>query len=30
VRPGRAWIVVDPDDPEQPATLLEVELVGPW
>ena len=30
VRPGRAWIVTDPDDPEQPATLLEVELVGPW
>jgi hypothetical protein len=29
-RPGHAWIVLDPDDPEQPATLLEVELNGPW
>lgn len=25
---GRAWVAVDPDDPEVPAELLEVEL--PW
>jgi hypothetical protein len=29
-RPKRAWIVLDPDDPEAPAPLLDVELVGPW
>jgi hypothetical protein len=29
-RPGHAWIALDPDDPNQPATLLEVELSGPW
>jgi hypothetical protein len=29
-RPGRGWIALDPDDPDQPATLLEIELVGPW
>ena len=28
--PGRGWISLDPDDPEKPATLLEIELVGPW
>jgi len=26
----RAWVVVDPDDPDQPSTLLEIDLVGPW
>ena len=29
-RPGHAWIVLDPDDPGQPAAMLEVELTGPW
>jgi len=29
-RPGHAWIALDPDDPDQPATLLDVELTGPW
>jgi hypothetical protein len=29
-RPKRAWIALDPDDPESPAPLLDVELVGPW
>ncbi len=29
-RPGHAWIALDPDDPESPAPLLDVELVGPW
>ncbi|MDB4961091.1 MAG: hypothetical protein JWP01_1090 [Myxococcales bacterium] len=29
-RPGRAWIALDPDDPDEPAVLLDVELVGPW
>lgn len=29
-RPGFAWIALDPDDPEQPTSLLEVELTGPW
>lgn len=29
-RPGYAWVALDPDDPEPPATLLEIELVGPW
>lgn len=28
--PRRAWIVIDPDDVDQPAQLYEVELVGPW
>jgi hypothetical protein len=28
--PTRAWVVVDPDDPEAPATLLELALLGPW
>ncbi len=27
---GRGWIALDPDDPDQPASLLEIELVGPW
>ncbi len=26
----RAWIVVDPDDPEVPTRLYEVELMGSW
>jgi hypothetical protein len=26
----RAWAVVDPDDPDVPSTLLEIELIGPW
>ncbi len=26
----RAWIALDPDDPDTPAALLEVELRGPW
>lgn len=26
----RAWIALDPDDPELPATLLAADLVGPW
>lgn len=25
-----AWITVDPDDPDVPAPLYEVELFGPW
>lgn len=29
-RPKRAWIALDPDDPEAPAPLVDVELVGPW
>ena len=29
-RPGWGWVALDPDDPEKPATLLEIELVGPW
>jgi hypothetical protein len=29
-RPGHAWIALDPDDPDEPAVLLDVELVGPW
>jgi hypothetical protein len=29
-RPRHAWIALDPDDPERPATLLDVELTGPW
>lgn len=27
-RPGHAWIVLDPDDPAAPATLLDVEITG--
>jgi hypothetical protein len=26
----RAWLVVDADDPDEPAELLEVRLEGPW
>ena len=26
----RAWVVIDPDDPSQPAELCEVGLEGPW
>ncbi|HZO14613.1 MAG TPA: hypothetical protein VFB62_15175 [Polyangiaceae bacterium] len=26
----RAWVVIDPDDPNQPAELCEVGLEGPW
>jgi hypothetical protein len=29
-RPGRAWVVLDPDDPDRPAELCDVELRGPW
>ena len=29
-RRDRAWITVDPDDPEQPSPLCEVALDGPW
>jgi hypothetical protein len=29
-RPGRGWIALDPDDPDQPSTLLDIELSGPW
>ncbi len=29
-RPGHAWVALDCDDPEQPALLYDVELVGPW
>ncbi len=29
-RPGRGWVALDPDDPDQPASLLDIELVGPW
>ncbi|MBA2539698.1 MAG: hypothetical protein H0V17_08695 [Deltaproteobacteria bacterium] len=28
--PQHAWISVDPDDVDQPASLYEVELVGAW
>lgn len=28
--PGRAYLVADPDDTEQPAQLSELALVGPW
>lgn len=28
--PRRGWVSIDPDDPEQPAKLYEIELVGPW
>lgn len=27
-RPGHAWVVLDPDDPATPATLLELEITG--
>lgn len=29
-RVDHAWVAIDPDDPDQPSTLLELELVGPW
>jgi hypothetical protein len=29
-RSDRAWITLDPDDPDQPADLCEVELQGNW
>lgn len=29
-RPGHGWVALDPDDPDEPATLLDIELVGPW
>ncbi|CAN5917371.1 hypothetical protein BH11MYX3_BH11MYX3_06380 [soil metagenome] len=29
-RPGHGWVALDPDDPDRPASLLEIELVGPW
>jgi uncharacterized protein DUF6929 len=28
--PTRGWVVIDPDDPDQPAPLAAIELVGPW
>lgn len=28
--PDRGWVVIDPDDTEQPATLIDIQLVGPW
>lgn len=30
MKPGGAWIVVDPDDPESPAELLDIALEGAW
>ncbi len=33
IMPGqrdRVWVTLDPDDPERPAPLCEVELIGPW
>jgi len=27
-RPGRLWVTLDPDDPERPADLCEVEVLG--
>jgi hypothetical protein len=29
-RADRAWITIDRDDPEEPAPMCEVVLVGPW
>jgi len=29
-RHGRAWIALDPDDPDQPAVLLDLEFISPW
>jgi hypothetical protein len=29
-RPGRAFVTIDPDDPEIPTTIYEIELLGPW
>jgi len=29
-RPNIAWVVLDPDDTEEAATLLDVALAGPW
>jgi len=29
-RARHAWVALDCDDPEQPALLYDVELVGPW
>ncbi|MBA3455889.1 MAG: hypothetical protein H0T42_22520 [Deltaproteobacteria bacterium] len=29
-RPTHAWVALDCDDPDQPALLYDVELVGPW
>lgn len=28
--PGRGFLVLDPDDPDAPAELCELELTGPW
>jgi hypothetical protein len=28
--PRHAWIAIDPDDPDRPAELYEIELLGPW
>jgi hypothetical protein len=30
VRADRLWAVTDPDDPDRPGELLELELTGPW
>jgi hypothetical protein len=30
MKPHGAWLVVDPDDPDAPAEILEVALEGPW
>ncbi|MBL0214979.1 MAG: hypothetical protein IPQ07_13970 [Myxococcales bacterium] len=27
---GYGWVALDPDDPAVPASLLEIELLGPW
>lgn len=29
-RPGRLWAVTDPDDPDRPGELLELQLSGAW
>lgn len=29
-RPQHAWVALDCDDPDQPALLFDIELVGPW
>lgn len=30
VHAARAWLAVDPDDPDRPSPLYEASLVGPW
>lgn len=29
-RDGYGWVALDPDDPSEPAALLDIELCGPW